>query len=85
MGGRRSCFQSLKQGEEKHDLMFRVFNVSSEAATMKVKPLFQVDQVYESTIIEEMGETLSPDEDERYALKVGPATIQTLGMQTPAR
>ncbi|MFB4327613.1 alpha-mannosidase [Paenibacillus sp. CR_12] len=83
--GEGLAFSALKQGEEKHDLMFRVFNVSSEAATMKVKPLFQVDQVYESTIIEEMGETLSPDEDERYALKVGPATIQTLGIQTPAR
>lgn len=79
--GEGLAFSALKQGEERHDLLLRAFNVSSEAASMKILPSFKVDQVYESTIIEELGAALIPDEDESYVLEVGPAKIQTIGIQ----
>ncbi|MFG1733013.1 alpha-mannosidase [Paenibacillus sp. 843] len=81
--GEGLAFSALKRGEESDDILFRAFNVSSEATWMKITPSFNVDQVYESTIMEDQGGPISRDEA-GYVLKVGPAKIQTIGIQSAA-
>ncbi|MWV42104.1 alpha-mannosidase [Paenibacillus sp. HJL G12] len=83
--GKRMAFSALKLGEESDDLMLRAFNVSLEPATMAVKPAFAVNDGYESTIMEERGETLEWKDGAGYELKPGPAKIQTLGLRLTSR
>lgn len=84
--GDRLAFSALKLGEENEDLMFRVFNVSTaEPSTLSVKPSFQVNGVYESTIIEQRGEEMGRNEQSRYTVELGPAKIQTIGIRPALR
>ncbi|WP_152399336.1 alpha-mannosidase [Paenibacillus cellulositrophicus] len=84
--GDRLAFSALKLGEENEDLMFRVFNVSSAASTaLSFAPSFQVNGVYESTIIEQRGEEMGRNEQSGYTAELGPAKIQTVGIRPALR
>ena len=83
--GDHLAFSALKRGEAIDDMLFRVFNVSSETTSLKVTPSFEAKEVYESTIVEDQGETMRVTDEGSYVLNVGPAKIQTIGIQTTTR
>ncbi|WP_315795909.1 alpha-mannosidase [Paenibacillus sp. BIC5C1] len=83
--GDHLAFSALKRGEANDDMLFRVFNVSSKSTSLKVTPSFEAKEVYESTIVEDQGEAMKVVDEESYVLNVGPAKIQTIGIQPTTR
>ncbi len=82
--GEKLAFSALKMGEENNDLYLRVFNVSHESTTLIAIPVFEVDGVYESTILETKGHFVAPRADGSYAISVGQAKIETIGINCSA-
>ncbi|GAB6930300.1 alpha-mannosidase [Paenibacillus sp. JCM 10914] len=84
--GDHLAFSALKMGEASDDLFFRVFNVSANDQTVLcIAPSFACEHMYASSIVEDAGEPMVVAEDpQRGEVKVGPAKIQTIGIQVAA-
>lgn len=83
--GERLALSAIKAGEETEDLFVRVFNVSQEPSNICLAPAFEHSGVYNSTLLEADGPSLTGNTDSGYVQQIGSAKIETFGFRLPQR
>lgn len=78
--GRQLAFSSMKLDEASGDVMLRWFNLTPEAAELKLSTPLLVCGIYKTTILEKRGERIDAGGSSRLELQTGPCEIVTLGL-----